>query len=213
MSAGSAYSGAFDRLVAALVPYVPQPIVRRLAQPYVAGPTLGDAGRTVRELTAAGLQTTVDGLGESVTDAATASAAADVYLRTQDAIAEQALGATVSLKTSTLGSALGWEVVSSQRERIVHRAEELGSFICIDMEGSHSTDQTLLGVRPNLARMLARDHTVRVYVPYGSDSYAYAQRRLRENPQIAGYVARDVLGTLARSTRRRPAQPPYGGTT
>ena len=58
--------------------------------------------------------------------------------------------------------------------------------------------QTLLGVRPDLARMLALHHTVRVYVPYGSDSFAYAQRRLRENPQIAGYVARDTLRELSR---------------
>ena len=58
--------------------------------------------------------------------------------------------------------------------------------------------QTLLGVRPDLARMLATCHVVRVYVPYGSDSYAYAQRRLRENPQIAGYVARDTLREVGR---------------
>jgi hypothetical protein len=46
--------------------------------------------------------------------------------------------------------------------------------------------------------MLALHHTVRVCVPYGSDSYAYEQRRLRENPQIAGYVARDTLRELCR---------------
>lgn len=58
--------------------------------------------------------------------------------------------------------------------------------------------QSLLGVRSDLARMLARDHTVRIYVPYGSDSFAYSQRRLRENPQIAGYVARDTLREAGR---------------
>lgn len=62
--------------------------------------------------------------------------------------------------------------------------------------------QTLLGVRPELARVLARDHRVRVYVPFGADSLAYAQRRLRENPQIAGYVARDLIRDTARAARR-----------
>jgi len=52
-----------------------------------------------------------------------------------------------------------------------------------------------------LARLLARDCTVRVYVPFGADSFAYAQRRLRENPQIAGYVARDVIRDTARAVR------------
>jgi proline dehydrogenase len=59
--------------------------------------------------------------------------------------------------------------------------------------------QSLLGVRSDLARLLARNHTVRIYVPYGSDSFAYSQRRLRENPQIAGYVARDTLRRVGRS--------------
>ena len=143
MSTTSVYSGAFDRLVAGVVPYVPPPIVRRLAQPYVAGVRLEDAVRTVRELNAAGLQATVDVLGEAVTDAATAAAAADEYLRTLDTIAERALGATVSLKPSALGSALGWDVASGQIERVVRHAEELDSFVCIDMEDSRGTDQTL----------------------------------------------------------------------
>jgi proline dehydrogenase len=322
MSTTSVYSGAFDRLVAGVVPYVPPPIVRRLAQPYVAGIRLDDAVRTVRELNAAGLQATVDVLGEAVTDAAAAAAAADAYVRTLDTIAGRALGATVSLKPSALGSAVGWDVASGQVERVVRHAEELDLFVCIDMEDSRGTDetlalfrrlreaghervgtvlqarlwrtaadaaalaplrptlrlckgiylepppvamhdrdairlsfshilrlllgagahvaiathdeelivdaldaidktgatpdsyefQTLLGVRPDLARVLARDHTVRVYVPYGPDSYAYSQRRLRENPQVAGYVARDVLRALARGVHRRPTQPPYGGT-
>ena len=321
MSTTSAYSGVFDRLVAGAVPYVPQPIVRRLAQPYVGGTTLDDAVRTVRELNAAGLQATVDVLGEAVTDAATVSAAAEAYIQTLDTIAQKALGATVSLKPSALGSDLGWDVASSSVEYVVRHAEELGSSVCIDMEDSSTTDQTLalfrrlreaghervgtvlqarlwrtaadaaalaplrptvrlckgiylepplvgmhdrdairlsfsrilrlllnsgafvaiathdeelvvdaldaidqtratpdsyefqtlLGVRPDLARVLARDHTVRVYVPFGPDSYAYSQRRLRENPQVAGYVARDVLRTIARGMRRRPTQPPYGG--
>jgi proline dehydrogenase len=35
---------------------------------------------------------------------------------------------------------------------------------------------------------LKAGHRVRVYVPYGQQWYAYSVRRLRENPQIAGYA-------------------------
>jgi proline dehydrogenase len=38
---------------------------------------------------------------------------------------------------------------------------------------------------------------VRIYVPYGRAWYAYSLRRLKENPSIAGYVARDVVRGLA----------------
>lgn len=55
--------------------------------------------------------------------------------------------------------------------------------------------QTLLGVDEELRDSL-RDlgHRVRVYVPYGRDWYPYSVRRLRENPQIAVYVMRAMLG-------------------
>ena len=54
--------------------------------------------------------------------------------------------------------------------------------------------QTLLGVAEQMRSDLVQaGHRVRVYVPYGTAWYGYAMRRLRENPTIAGHVARDVL--------------------
>lgn len=55
--------------------------------------------------------------------------------------------------------------------------------------------QMLLGVcEPVRDRLLRMGFTVRVYVPYGADWYAYSVRRLKENPRIAGHVARALLG-------------------
>lgn len=49
--------------------------------------------------------------------------------------------------------------------------------------------QMLLGVREPLRRVIRREgHRLRVYVPYGPQWYAYSLRRLKENPQIAGYI-------------------------
>jgi len=57
--------------------------------------------------------------------------------------------------------------------------------------------QMLLGVRVGRGRELAAaGHVLRVYVPYGKRWYEYSLRRLQENPSVAGYVARDVLGRL-----------------
>jgi proline dehydrogenase len=33
-------------------------------------------------------------------------------------------------------------------------------------------------------------------VPYGNAWYGYSMRRLKENPSIAGYIARDVAQTI-----------------
>jgi proline dehydrogenase len=54
--------------------------------------------------------------------------------------------------------------------------------------------QMLLGVREDRRDVLLRNgHAVRIYVPFGEDWYGYSTRRLKENPQVAGYVAKAVL--------------------
>jgi proline dehydrogenase len=63
--------------------------------------------------------------------------------------------------------------------------------------------QMLLGVDEPLRRILVEaGHRMRVYVPYGEDWYAYSTRRLQENPKIAGYVAKDVFGSVASAIKR-----------
>lgn len=55
--------------------------------------------------------------------------------------------------------------------------------------------QMLLGVDEQLRRLILKDgHRLRVYVPYGIRWYEYSVRRLKENPQIAGYVVRNFFG-------------------
>ncbi|MEX2190575.1 MAG: proline dehydrogenase family protein [Bacteroidota bacterium] len=54
--------------------------------------------------------------------------------------------------------------------------------------------QMLLGVREQLRKsILVAGHRLRVYVPFGDQWYAYSIRRLKENPEIAGYVLRALL--------------------
>ena len=62
--------------------------------------------------------------------------------------------------------------------------------------------QMLLGVAGDVGRrLIAAGHRLRVYVPYGRAWYAYSVSRLKENPSIAGYVARDVARTLVPGLR------------
>jgi proline dehydrogenase len=54
--------------------------------------------------------------------------------------------------------------------------------------------QMLLGVRETRRDELAQaGHPLRVYVPFGAQWYEYSVRRLRENPRVAGHVARATL--------------------
>jgi proline dehydrogenase len=52
----------------------------------------------------------------------------------------------------------------------------------------------LLGVRESRRDQLVRDgHRLRVYVPYGEQWYAYATRRLKENPLMAWYITKAIF--------------------
>jgi proline dehydrogenase len=54
--------------------------------------------------------------------------------------------------------------------------------------------QMLLGVREDLRNKInIEGFKIRVYVPFGKDWYAYSVRRLKENPQIAGYIFRSLF--------------------
>ena len=54
--------------------------------------------------------------------------------------------------------------------------------------------QMLLGVREDLRDKINNDgYKIRIYVPFGEDWYPYSIRRLKENPQIAGYVAKSIF--------------------
>ncbi len=55
--------------------------------------------------------------------------------------------------------------------------------------------QVLYGVpmEGKLEALLAADYKVRIYVPFGETWYDYSLRRLKENPNLAGYVLRNLL--------------------
>jgi proline dehydrogenase len=63
--------------------------------------------------------------------------------------------------------------------------------------------QMLLGVDEELRGILVgAGHKLRVYVPFGKDWYEYSSRRLKENPKIAGYVAKDVFASITSKIKR-----------
>ena len=65
--------------------------------------------------------------------------------------------------------------------------------------------QMLLGVRESRAdELVAAGHPLRVYVPFGQRWYEYSLRRLQENPQMAGVIAKaTVARAIGRSLWRR----------
>jgi proline dehydrogenase len=296
-----------DRAIVRVLPAVPRSVVRRVAAPYIAGPTLDDARRVVSELNAAGMRATVDVLGEEIAEPHEAEAIAQSYHAALAAIAADGLDANVSIKLTGFGLKLDPQLCRTLVGELVRDADARGIFVRIDMEDSTTTDdalelyrslreqgrdrvgvvlqaalrrtlgdiealaplrpsvrlckgiyleppsiafqefeairasfvacldallaagartaiathdewllertlervagidrdafelQMLLGVRGDRAReLVAAGYPLRVYVPYGRQWYEYSLRRLQENPKVAGYVARDVVGRVFR---------------
>jgi proline dehydrogenase len=132
-----------DRALVHLLPAVPRPIVRRIADRYIAGEEIDDAVATVAQLNEGGMTATIDVLGEEIHNAEEAQEIVDAYHDTLDAIGEHGLDANVSVKPTAVGLKLGYDVGSANVEALVRHAAETDNFVRIDMEDSTTTDDTL----------------------------------------------------------------------
>jgi proline dehydrogenase len=119
------------------------PVTRGMVARFVAGETLDAAVPALERLRGAGLRTTVDELGESVTSPEAAQAAAAGYVAALDALATRGLDRNVSLKLTQMGLDIDPELCRANVERVMRRAAELGAFVRIDMEDHTRTDATL----------------------------------------------------------------------
>jgi len=133
----------FNRLLVTGLPVVPKPLVGRVASRYVAGETLADAIRVVRNLNQQGAMGTIDVLGEEVKEREKALAAVEEYLQVFDTIAAEGLDSNVSIKPTLLGLKIDESFCRDNVDRIAAAARAHGNFVRIDMEDHTCTDPTL----------------------------------------------------------------------
>lgn len=286
------------------MPLAPRFIVKMVSKRYIAGVDAESAIQKCLELKSKGFLTTIDILGEAISEQSQADEARESYLNLISLVASSGIEKNISLKPTALGLGLSENAAFRNISEIVKKAEEAGVFIRIDMEDSPYTTQTihihdqlklthsnlgtviqaylhrseadvkaiakaggnlrickgiykespsiafqgkqevrdnfmhlvqimlqegafvgiathdtylieaahelvtsmniskdkyefqaLLGVSimEELNSLIEEGHRVRIYVPYGKDWYAYSSRRLKENPDIAGYVLKNLF--------------------
>jgi len=114
-----------------------------IAKRFVSGQSIQEAIAAVRDLNARGILTSLDVLGENVSDRPGAEMAVATYLETLDWIQRGGLGSNVSLKLTQMGLDIDRDYCLDNVARICERASVGKNFVRIDMEGSAYTDRTL----------------------------------------------------------------------
>lgn len=129
--------------------------VRRAASRFVAGETLEDGLRALRELEALGIRGILDHLGENVASAEDATRATEDYLLALARLPSAGLRSLphLAVKLTHLGLDVDEGLCEDNLRRVVEHAARVGTVVEIDMESSAYTERTL-----NLYRRLAREH-------------------------------------------------------
>ena len=114
-----------------------------VANRFVSGQTIQEAVPAVRRLNSFGILTTLDVLGENVSDRRAAEVAVAAYLETLDWIQREGLRSNVSLKLTQMGLDIDRDYCLDNVARVCERAAAGNNFVRIDMEGSAYTERTL----------------------------------------------------------------------
>lgn len=116
---------------------------RKFALRFVAGETLQQAVHAIVDLNRKGITATFDHLGENITTAAAATAAAAAYVDVLETIARTGIKSNISLKLTQMGLDVDEELCLKNMLAISSRARELDIFVRLDMESSAYTERTL----------------------------------------------------------------------
>lgn len=126
------------------------PVSRDVVARFVAGEDTEDGVRAAVRLAGQGLHSTLDHLGEDVTDAADAEATVVAYERLLARLAEEGVAgrAEVSVKLSAVGQLLGEpDLLLRNASRVCEAAEAAGTTVTLDMEDHTTTGATLATLR------------------------------------------------------------------
>jgi len=131
-----------NRTIVEFVKLLPKAVVRKFANRYIAGESLVDGVKVVKELNSRGIVATMDVLGESVTNKEESVQAKKEYLEVLDAIEKHKLKSNISVKPTQMGLNIDREFCYEQIAELAERARLYNNFLRIDMEDSSTTDDT-----------------------------------------------------------------------
>ncbi len=159
---------------------------RSVSRRFVAGEILDEAIEATRVLNQHGMQVALDHLGENVSDDKEARAATQNYITAVELVKQTGLDANISIKLTALGLDISQELCEQNLMAILEQAHKCSIFVCVDMEGSAYTAQTV--------DITLRAHQRFEHVGTVIQSYLYRSRKDIEQLIIQGVRVRLVKG-------------------
>ncbi len=166
---------------------------RGISRRFVAGEELDEAIEVTRVLNGQRLQVALDHLGENVSEAEQARAAVQDYIAAIERIKQTGVDANISIKLSALGLDISQELCEQNVRSILEYARQYAIFVCIDMEGSDYTEQTV--------DIALRLHKQFEYVGTVIQSYLY-----RSKKDIEQLIAQGVRVRLVKGAYKEPKE-------
>ncbi|MFJ8940982.1 proline dehydrogenase family protein [Streptomyces sp. FR-108] len=131
------------------------PVTRPVVDRFIPGESVDQIVPIIQDLTAKGLELTMDVVGEDITTPEQAGAARDAYLELIGRLAELDLGtrAEMSVKLSMFGQALegGHELALANVRPVVEAAAAIGTTVTLDAE-DHTTLDSMFAIHEELRK-------------------------------------------------------------
>lgn len=133
----------FNILISNILPYMPKKVVWQFSKDYIAGEMVGDAVEAAKKLNEEGILTTIDVLGEFITNLDEAEANKNEYLEVIETAEKAGVNGNYSLKPTFFGLLIDKETAYRHIREVVAKAASYNNFVRIDMEDTPCTDLSI----------------------------------------------------------------------
>ncbi len=165
---------------------------RGVSRRFVAGEALDEAVTATQSLNKRGIRAALDLLGENVSSESEARAAAQNYIAALNCIKEASIDANISIKLTALGLDISQKLCEENVQSILEHAQLQNTFVCIDMEASAYTEQTV-------------DIALRMHKQFENVGTVIQSYLHRSKSDIENLIAENVRVRLVKGAYKEPA--------
>lgn len=130
----------FNKIIAAILPFMPKGLVWIFSKRYIAGKKIQDAIDVAKDYNSKGMVVTIDLLGEFITKLSEAEENKNTYLDIIEKVEASEVEGNYSLKPTMFGLLLDKDTCYTYIREIVAKAASYNNFVRVDMEDSQCVD-------------------------------------------------------------------------